>query len=143
MQKNEYVYNLKLTERQAKLLSYACDQFARCIQGQDWVLQDLMESAWEKRCKEATGKSMDDNWDGGWYAMRHEAEEISHRIKKRFWGCEPNQMHGIKYDSTSDILYDMHQVMRHQLWLDSDRQFIGVDSSEAMQVSDEPLIKIE
>ena len=52
-------------------------------------------------------------------------------------------MYGIKYDSVSDTLYDMHQVMRHQLWLDSDRQFIGVDSSEAMQVSDEPLIKIE
>ena len=93
--KKEYVYNLKLTKRQAKLLSYACDQFARCIQGQDWVLQDLMESAWEKRCKEATGKTMDNEWDGGWYDMHHEAEGICKRIKKRFWGCEANAMYGI------------------------------------------------
>lgn len=140
----EKEYTIKLTKRQLQLLSYACDRMSRLIEGQDWVYQELMEQAWEKRCKEAVGgHGMDKEWDGGWYKMREDAEDISKKIKKRFWGCEPNQMYGIKYDSVSDTLYDMHQVMRHQLWLDSDRQFIGVDSSEAMQVSDEPLIKIE
>lgn len=145
MQKNEYVYSLKLTERQAKLLSYACDQFARCIQGQDWVIQDLMESAWEKRCKEATGKMMDKEWDGGWYNMRHEAEEISHQIKKRFWGLERNSLYGIYYDDTADILWDIHQVIRHQLWLDrpdGDKSHITVDAYEPMRVGDEPLAYI-
>ena len=140
----EKEYTIKLTKRQLQLLSYACDRMSRLIEGQDWIYQELMEQAWEKRCKEAVGgHGMDKEWDGGWYNMRQDAEDISKKIKKRFWGCEPNQMYGIKYDSVSDTLYDMHQVMRHQLWLDSDRQFIGVDSSEAMQVSDEPLIKIE
>lgn len=140
----EKEYTIKLTKHQLQLLSYACDRMSRLIEGQDWVYQELMEQAWEKRCKEAVGgHGMDKEWDGGWYKMREDAEDISKKIKKRFWGCEPNQMYGIKYDSVSDTLYDMHQVMRHQLWLDSDRQFIGVDSSEAMQVSDEPLIKIE
>lgn len=140
----EKEYTIKLTKRQLQLLSYACDRMSRLIEGQDWTYQELMEQAWEKRCKEAVGgHGMDNDWDGGWYKMREDAEDISKKIKKRFWGCEPNQMYGIKYDSVSDILYDMHQVMRHQLWLDSDRQFIGVDSSEAMQISDEPLIKIE
>jgi hypothetical protein len=140
----EKEYTIKLTKRQLQLLSYACDRMSRLIEGQDWVYQELMEQAWEKRCKEAVGgHGMDKEWDGGWYKMREDAEDISKKIKKRFWGCEPNQMYGIKYDSVSDTLYDMHQVMRHQLWLDSDRQFIGVDSSEAMQISDEPLIKIE
>ena len=110
MQKNEYVYSLKLTERQVKLLSYACDQFSRCICGQDSTFQDLMESAWEKRCKEATGKMMNKEWDGGWYEMRHEAEEICKRIKKRFWGLESNALYGIYYDDTSDVLYDIHCV---------------------------------
>ena len=140
----EKEYTIKLTKRQLQLLSYACDRMSRLIEGQDWVYQELMEQAWEKRCKEAVGgHGMDKEWDGGWYKMREDAEDISKKIKKQFWGCEPNQMYGIKYDSVSDTLYDMHQVMRHQLWLDSDRQFIGVDSSEAMQISDEPLIKIE
>lgn len=145
MQKNEYVYNLKLTERQAKLLSYACDQFARCIQGQDWALQDLMEAAWEKRCKEATGKMMDREWDGGWYEMRHEAEEICKRIKKRFWGLESNALYGIYYDDTADILWDIHQVIRHQLWLDrpdNKKSHITVDAYEPMRVGDEPLAYI-
>ena len=74
--KNKPVYRLELTERQAKLLSYACDQFSRLICGQDIAFQDLMEAAWEKRCKEAVGgHGMDKEWDGGWYNMRHDAEE--------------------------------------------------------------------
>ena len=72
----EHIYNLQLTEKQAKLLSYACDRLSRIICGQDWTFQEFMEEAWEKRCKEATGKMMDEKWDGGWSNMRQEAEEI-------------------------------------------------------------------
>lgn len=42
-------YQITLTEKQARLLSYALEQFMRLIVGQDWAFQDLMESAWEKR----------------------------------------------------------------------------------------------
>lgn len=144
-QEQKHIYALELTERQAKLLSYACDRFSRLICGQDWTFQELMEDAWEKRCKEATGNRMDKEWDGGWYAMRHEAEETAHNIKKRFWGLERNAMYGIHYDDTADILFDLHQLIRHQLWLDrpeSERSTITVDASEAMQVGSEPLAKI-
>jgi len=65
-----HIYNLRLTERQVKLLSYTCDQFSRLICGQDWSYQELFEAAWEQRCKEATRHIMDDTWDGGWHAMR-------------------------------------------------------------------------
>ncbi len=146
MEKNEYVYNVRLTIRQAKLLSYACDRFARCIEGQDWTFRELLEEAWEKRCKEATGNFMHKEWDGGWSAMRHEAEELCKKIKLRFWGLESNTMYGIHYDDTADILWDIHQVIRHQLWLDrpdEDKSFITVDSYEPMRTGDEPLAKIE
>ena len=53
-------YLLELTERQARLLSYVCDQFPRLIQGQGMAYQELFEAAWEKRCKKAVGKGMDD-----------------------------------------------------------------------------------
>lgn len=139
-------YTLHLTEKQAKILSYACDQFSRLICGQHWSYQELMESAWEKRCKEATGNFMDNEWNGGWYAMRAEAEQISKTIKKRFWGLESNAMHGILYDDTADILFDLHKVIRHQLWLDrpdSEKSHITVDASEAVQIGEEPLAIIE
>ena len=139
-------YCLHLTKRQAAILSYACDRFSRLICGQDWSYQELMESAWEKRCKKATGNFMDKEWDGGWHNMRAEAEQISKTIKKRFWGMESNAVHGILYDDTADILHDIHQVIRHQLWLDrpeSEKSHITVDASEAMQIGEEPLAIME
>lgn len=145
--KNKPVYRLELTERQAKLLSYACDQFSRLICGQDMAFQDLMEAAWEKRCKEAVGgHGMDKEWDGGWYNMRHDAEEICQNIKKRFWGLDRQSLYGVYYDDTADILFDIHCVIRHQLWLDKpdeNKSTMTVDASEAMQFGKEPLAKIE
>ena len=142
---NKHIYTLRLTERQAKLLSYACDQFSRLICGQDWSYQNLMEEAWEKRCKEATGNFMNDEWDGGWHAMRHDAEAICKQIKKRFWGLDWNSLYGVKYDDTADILFDLHQVIRYQLWLDrpeSEKSHITVDASPAMRFGSEPLAEI-
>ena len=145
--KNKPVYRLELTERQAKLLSYACDQFSRLICGQDIAFQDLMEAAWEKRCKEAVGgHGMDKEWDGGWYNMRHDAEEICQNMKKRFWGLDRQSLYGVYYDDTADILFDIHCVIRHQLWLDKpdeNKSTMTVDASEAMQFGKEPLAKIE
>lgn len=144
---NKPVYRLELTERQAKLLSYACDQFSRLICGQDMAFQDLMEAAWEKRCKEAVGgHGMDKEWDGGWYNMRHDAEEICQNMKKRFWGLGRQTQYGVYYDETADILFDIHCVIRHQLWLDKpdeNKSTMTVDASEAMQFGKEPLAKIE
>ena len=145
--KNKPVYRLELTERQVKLLSYACDQFSRLICGQDMAFQDLMEAAWEKRCKEAVGgHGMDKEWDGGWYNMRHDAEEICQNMKKRFWGLGRQTLNGVYYDETADILFDIHCVIRHQLWLDrpdDEKSNITVDASEAMRFGNEPLAKIE
>ena len=140
---NEHTYTLRLTERQARLLSYACDQYCRLICGQNWAYQELLESAWEKRCKKATGDMMDKEWDGGWFAMREEAERVCKDIKKRYWGLESNAMYGIHYDPVADILHDLHQVIRHQFWLDGDRKYNSVDSYTPMQVGDEPLAKME
>lgn len=147
MKQDGHIYNLKLTKRQVELLSYACDRFSRLIIGQDWTYQELFEQAWEKRCKEAVGgHGMDKEWDGGWQNMREDAEAFSRNIKKRFWGLEWRCMNGIHYDDTADILFSLHQVLRHQLWLDKPedkKSYITVDSDEAMQIGSEPLAIIE
>ena len=140
----KHIYQLELTERQAKLLSWACDTIARIIEGQDRTYQDMMEAAWEKRCKEATGKMMDDEWDGGWYNMRHDAERMSQEMKRRFWGLEPNALNGVFYDKDCDTLWDIHQVIRHQLWQDNpNHQLYTVDAAEAHRFGDEPLANIK
>jgi len=138
-------YILELTEKQARLLSWACDTFPRIIEGQGHAYQDMFEQAWEKRCKEATGKSMDDEWDGGWHKMREDAENTVREIKRRFWGLSWCSEYGIHYDDTADILWDIHQVIRHQLWKDRDdehKSFMTVDASPATQFGDEPLAEI-
>ena len=143
---NKHIYNLRLTGRQARLLSYACDQFSRCIIGQGMPFQELFEAAWERRCKEATGNMMDEEWDGGWHAMRADAEELCREIRKRFWNCDAYMSYGVHYDDTADILFDLHQTIRHQLWLDrpeDKKSHITVDSSEAMRFGSEPLAIIE
>lgn len=145
MNTNNKTYNLRITHRQVQLLSYACDRFSRLICGQDFAFQELMEEAWEKRCKEATGKMMDDEFEGGWHNMRADAEAICKQIKKRFWDLDSNSLYGIDYDDTADILYDMHQVLRHQLWLDSpeeSKSHMTNDAFEATKFGSEPLAKI-
>jgi hypothetical protein len=144
--KGNHIYSLELTKRQAELLSYACDQFSRLIEGQDWTYAELFEEAWERRCKEATGKPMDDEFDGGWHIAREDAEMFAKQIKRRFWGLEPCAMFGIHYDDTSDILFDIHQSIRHQLWLDKPedkKSHITVDADEPMRFGSEPLAKIK
>lgn len=143
---SKYVYNLKLTENQAKILSRACDVYSRLICGQDKEYQDLFEAAWEKRCKETTGKIMDDSFEGGWHVMREDAEKLCKEIKKKFWGLDWCSLYGVHYDETSDVLFDLHQVIRHQLWLDrpEDKKLpYTVDASEALQFAKEPLASIE
>lgn len=145
MEKKEHIYELKLTAKQARLLSYACDRLSRIICGQDWTYREFMEDAWEKRCKEATGSFMDKEWDGGWRKMREDAEAICKQIKKRFWGLESNALNGINYDDAADILFDLHCVIRHQLWLDrpdDEKSTITVDAYHATRVGSEPLALI-
>lgn len=143
---SKYVYQLELTEKQARLLSWACDNMARIIEGQDSTYQDFMEQAWEKRCKEATGNMMDEEFEGGWYKMREDATELCKNMKKRFWGLNYNSFYGVYYDEDADIIWDMYQVIRHQLWLDrpeENKSHMTVDASEAMQFGKEPLAKIK
>lgn len=144
MEEKRHIYQLELTERQARLLSYACDSMARIIEGQDRTYQDMMEAAWEKRCKEATGKMMDEEWDGGWYNMRADAERMIMEMKKRFWGLGPNALYGVNYDESADIIWDIYQVIRHQLWKDNpSRSSYTVDASEGVQFGTEPMAVIK
>ena len=133
-----------MNERQARLLSWALDTLPRLIEGQDHSFQDLLEQAWEKRCKEATGKMMDEEFEGGWQKMREDAETFCKEIKRRFWDLAPNANYGVHYDDTADILWDIYQCLRYELWKNhpEPKSHITVDAFPAHQFGNEPLCKV-
>ena len=138
-------YIIEMNERQARLLSWVCDQYARLIEGQHNAYQELFEAAWEKRCKKDTGEMMDDEFEGGWQKMREDAETLCKIIKLRFWNLAPNENWGVHYDDTSDIIWDMHQAIRYELWKnnpDPNKSTMTVDAFPAYQFGVEPLIKV-
>lgn len=141
---SEKKYIIELNEKQAQALSWACDTLPRLIEGQDWSFQDLMESAWERRCKEATGNFMDDEFEGGWHQMREDAERYCREIKKRFWNLSYNANYGIHYDDVADILWDIYQCLRFELWKNQPepKSHITVNAYPATRCGKEPLAKV-
>lgn len=145
---DEKRYIIELSEKQLRALSYVCDMYPRLIEGQGHAYQDLFEAAWEKRCKKATGKMMDDEFEGGWQKMREDAETVCNEIKRRFWDLAPNSDYGIHYDDYADMIWDMYQVMRHALWREMDAAAKemtrwSVDAFPASQFGNEPMITVK
>ena len=87
---------------------------------------------------------MDDEFEGGWYKMREDAETFCKEIKRRFWGLAPNANYGFNYDDTADIIWDCHRVIRHELWKNNpNRSRFTVDSENpSFSIGSEPLIKV-
>lgn len=118
MEHNSKQYVVTLSERQLKLLAYACRVTDRLIIGQlDFSLKECCEEAFEKLHKgEEAGKIGSNEW----HYMQYEVTEAMQKLRKLCWGVEYGQNHGIHYDSTADVLFDMQKVMEHALWLEQD-----------------------
>ena len=118
---NDKQFTITLSERQLRLLAYACRVTNRLIIGQlNFSLQECCESEFEKlhKGKEA-GKIGSDDWDD-WHVMRFVVEKAIQTLRKLCWGVEYGENHGLGYDATADILFDMQKVIEHALWLEED-----------------------
>ena len=115
---NDKQFTITLSERQLRILAYACRVADRLIIGQlDYSLQECCEAAFEKLHKnDEAGKIGSDMW----YTMRYVVEKSMDILRKLCWGVERNTSYGIYYDETADILFDMQKVMEHALWLEKD-----------------------
>ena len=111
-------FTITLSERQLRLLAYACRVTDRLIIGQlDYSLKECCEGAFLKLHKnDGTGKVGSDMWN----TMRFVVEKSMDVLRKLCWGVERNTNHGIYYDETADILFDMQKVIEHALWLEED-----------------------
>ena len=115
---NSKQFTITLSERQLRLLAYACRVTDRLIIGQlDFSLQECCEAAFEKLHKnDGKGEIGGDEWN----FMRFMVTQSMQTLRKMCWGVEYGMNHGIGYDSTADILFDMQKTMEHALWLEKD-----------------------
>ena len=118
MEQNSKTYSITLSERQLRLLAYACRGTDRLIIGQlDFSLKEGCEEAFEKLHKRKEAGKIGSN---EWYYMQYEVTEAIQKLRKLCWGVQYGQNHGIHYDDTADVLFDMQKVMEHALWLEQD-----------------------
>lgn len=140
--KMEQRYTIEVSKHQLQMLSMMCDRMSRLICGQlDNSVQEFVEQAWERRHK---SKDNPHGMGEGWYEMRKDVEDRLAELKKIGWGLERNAYYGIHYDELADLLFEMHQVMRHRLWLDNPNSpWYSVDGDEPMKLTDEPMITVK
>lgn len=132
-------YTITITEEHLKLLSEITDKMARVIVGQlDYGIGDEVDTALLKHI--ANGKP-----DDRYYELRRTLRTMLDSIHTIAWDQSPHTRYGVNYSKKSDILWDMYEVFRHQLWEDDeDRSEYTVDASKPHHWYKEvPLIKIE
>lgn len=142
----EKKYTIELNETQLKTLEWVTELASRTICGQLDMLQDIAEGAFERDHKSEQYPHAIGSPE--WYAMRQELEEHLDRIRKMCWGCDKQTLYGIGYSDKSDMLWDMHQVLRKfrydHIFTDEERKQMRftVLGDDPMRTSDEPLIKV-
>lgn len=131
---NGIQFSLQLNYAQIKALSDACDNYSRILAGQlDTGLADTIMNGITKENK---GKENSELID-----MYHQAMHFADELKAYVWNCGIGCSKGVGYDDTSDLLYDIHQVIRHHLWQmqpEPKSHYIN-DAYPAMRFGKEPL----
>ena len=129
----ERIYALTLNRRQLKLLSQECDSDSRNIIGQldAGVGFDIDEAIFKHYEGDARWK------------LRDQVKLMLKGIYQSCWNLNAGQYNGIRYDDEADILFDMYQVLRHQLWLEKPNRSMMTVDADVHQWGDEPLIEVE
>lgn len=103
------LFCMELNKRQLQYLSDACESHSRNICGQlDVGLEEAIESAIQKTYPTATFDTR--------HEIRDKVRMLLYEIKSLVWNLGPGSNKGIRYDEKSDVLFDIHQVIRHFLW---------------------------
>ena len=128
---------LELNRRQLEILSDACDNHSRNICGQlDVGLSDILEAGIAREYKTADFEHR--------HQIRERAMELLREVKVLVWNMGAGASHGVNYDAKADILFDIHQVIRHQLWKmrPEPRPQMSVCSTQGFPFGDEPFVTV-
>lgn len=131
----EEEYEITLTKSQLELLKVVCDNYGRIIIGQ-------LEAGIGCRIDDAINRHETSHGRDYRSEVVKGALEL---IKKVAWDQGPSQSYGVGYSETSDELFDMTEVIRHQLWKDAGEVSRGtVDAYPPYHWNKKkPLIKIK
>lgn len=128
---------LELNRRQLEILSDACDNHSRNICGQlDVGLSDILEAGIAREYKTADFEHR--------HQIRERAMELLREVKILVWNMGAGASYGVNYDAKADILFDIHQVIRHQLWKmrPEPRPQMSVCSTQGFPFGDEPFVTV-
>lgn len=126
------MYNLKISKKQAEIISKALDFYSRIGCGQ------MSEVLWHPSvAKKMWVKDSNNLTENQW--NNKVISQLLDNIKKIIWGYEPNEHGGITMAEEDDkIAYDLHQVIRHKLaWEETPEGGITVDFHKPMKYSEE------
>lgn len=135
---NNIDYRMELTKKQLAIISFFSDFSSNIINGNlNFSLPQIFLQAYKKNHPDAST-------DDALIAIDR-FKKLCDELKKAFWDKDVKSNNGIHYDDVSDILYDIHQVARHQLWIDKPEPKFQytVDAYVGRKTGSEPLIKIE
>lgn len=138
---------IEVNRAQLLLLEDMTERMCRLICGQlDIALTDIMMDAYKKNfpneAKDADGKLTETYW-----RKRESTHELINMLREEYWNCV-HQYFGIGYNESSDMLFDMYQVLRYfrycNLFTDKERYESRwtVMSNTPMRHGKEPLIKV-
>lgn len=132
------LFTITLNKRQLELLSEASDCHSRNTCGQlDAGLEEVIEKAIARTYSTAD------------FNKRHEISEkvksLLYEVKSLVWDLSPGTNKGVKYDDGADILFDIHQVIRHHLWKikPEPKHHYTNDAAEATIFGSQPAITIK
>lgn len=128
-------YKIELTKSQLQTLKVVLENYSRILIGQLGIgLEDILLKAGERHFPERSAKE-----------NREIAEDLIAQMHLKFWNQKYGTYYGVNYSELSDELIDMVEVIRHQLFLDSDRErHFSVDEYPPTHWNEkQPLIKVE
>lgn len=132
----------QLTFHQLELLRNACELAARLRAGQlDYHFIDELMEAYNKGCDSEEQRNAQTN-------VRKQIGKACEYLHTLCWDLPPHADHGMNYDDNSDILWDMYQVFRYQIWKEnnpnpSGRDVLTVAGDKPYHTGKEPFIRIE
>lgn len=82
--------------------------------------RDIVETSFDVGLEEVIEKAITRTYSTADFDKRHEISEkvktLLREVKSLAWNLGPGSNKGVKYDDGADILFDIHQVIRHHLW---------------------------
>lgn len=130
-------FEITLNKRQMQVLSAACDNYSRILCGQlDVGLEDTIERGLDR---EYTTATLDKKFE-----IRDTIRDKLAEIKMLVWNMGRGASYGVNYDDDADLLFDIHQVLRHHLWkLNPNRLSCVNSATQGFPFGKEPFVTVK